>query len=1254
MQPIPNGPNIPDELLRLHAEGKVVFFCGAGISYPAGLPGFRALVQKVYRKLGEEQTAEEKQEFRRENYDRCLFLLEKRLHAPDLVRKAVFDILSDVKNSEGAIHETLLHLATTETGKTRIVTTNFDRLFEQARTKLSCEKYVAPFLPIVSHDDWSGLVYLHGLLPEEFDPSKPTKLVLSSGDFGAAYLVDRWAARFLSSLFAHYTVCFIGYSLNDPIVRYLTDSLDAARLHGESSIEHFAFCTNEDISSWQTKGITPIGYKTCEDDKIQEQHGLLYSTLKEWCNSIRIGDDARTKIVTDCVWRDPGRVSPDDDFVGRMLWALDDPTGEAAKAFSDAELAYPFEWLQELSRLRFNGRHKSVLPFPEDRSLSSENRYSFLFRPILSPNGENGFLSMVSEHSDICSDPASPSLTTWFCKHLADWRFFFWAVQQQGRPRPFFLHKINLALADHGRTVSTSGATPVAEPLRTLWRWFVMGRTQFGFSYETERLLEGEINRYGWTPFAFELLQKAAKPVFRFVGNEYVGFPLFDSDNRVVGRWQLNLSCIALAWRHDWQRWAKKLPKDCVAGLTIAERLLNSALDMMGTLRLNDDEEEFSAVDLFANNCNRAHLEIFPDLALLGQIVRDIWLVVARNDPNSAKSVVDRWIRSDNATFNRLAFFAAAKTNLVPSEEWMAWLLENDQARLWLSVFKREVCRLFALRGKSLSNRERKMMVDSILGGPVSRDGWRERDVDAAIWVRLLKLEQGGVVLPARAKRRLASISKSNPALRTYRDETEEFPDGFRHWDGSRTEDCMFFSLPDDENKLLVWLEAHPESDEFDVKTLRYVSDDWKNKCCTDPGKCLRVLLTARSHGKWLVERWWEALVAWCGLPDPSSFVPALASAVSSFGTDELLSVAAGLSSFLKYATPKSGTCYQSVFKIASLLLTAPIKVEPEGRHGDFDYAEDIAEALMKVILPFGDGTVIPIPEELKQRTWSVFSSACSDDKTFSEPVKTKVRLAMLKNAHLFFVNDRNWTERHLLPFLRWAENPESGMSHWKAFLMCSSFPVDLLREVKEDFFRVADHLPEFGKTPFLSNYYMLLFWLAYHHSPAFPKQRIRKCLFKSGQTGFDDFFQRLKVAATNRGSKGAVFWREKCSRLLAYYLPPDDKLRSKSISESLAITAIWSGEEFPCALKFVRPYLKVIDGWYPIVASLEETKQCENHPEEALELMRATIDPSAKDAPVEELDRCLNAIEQRRPDLKRRLKPFLAISKTVHVRMNT
>ena len=90
--------------------------------------------------------------------------------------------------------EALLTLAESPERRTRLITTNFDRLFEHAITKgpPAAERFEAPLLP-VPKQRWDGLVYLHGLLPENPADSNLDNLVVSSGDFGLAYLTERWA-----------------------------------------------------------------------------------------------------------------------------------------------------------------------------------------------------------------------------------------------------------------------------------------------------------------------------------------------------------------------------------------------------------------------------------------------------------------------------------------------------------------------------------------------------------------------------------------------------------------------------------------------------------------------------------------------------------------------------------------------------------------------------------------------------------------------------------------------------------------------------------------------------------------------------------------------------------------------------------------------------------------------------------------------------------------------------------------------------
>ena len=115
-------------------------------------------------------------------------------------------------------------------------------------------------LPIPKNSRWNGLVYLHGLLPNKPDDTALNRLVVTSGDFGLAYLTERWAARFVSELFRNYVVCFIGYSINDPVLRYMMDALAADRMLGEVTPQAWALgdCApgQEDRKTieWEAKG----------------------------------------------------------------------------------------------------------------------------------------------------------------------------------------------------------------------------------------------------------------------------------------------------------------------------------------------------------------------------------------------------------------------------------------------------------------------------------------------------------------------------------------------------------------------------------------------------------------------------------------------------------------------------------------------------------------------------------------------------------------------------------------------------------------------------------------------------------------------------------------------------------------------------------------------------------------------------------------------------------------------------------------
>src|SRR5690242_11866152 len=130
MQLVRKGPDIPERLLHLHEEGRVVFFCGAGISYPAALPGFKGLIDGIYNGVGTSATTVEKAALKSQQYDTVVSLLDSRVVGGRIaIRRQLAHVLTPDLTRRGALftHRSLLTLAKARSGQTRLITTNFDR-----------------------------------------------------------------------------------------------------------------------------------------------------------------------------------------------------------------------------------------------------------------------------------------------------------------------------------------------------------------------------------------------------------------------------------------------------------------------------------------------------------------------------------------------------------------------------------------------------------------------------------------------------------------------------------------------------------------------------------------------------------------------------------------------------------------------------------------------------------------------------------------------------------------------------------------------------------------------------------------------------------------------------------------------------------------------------------------------------------------------------------------------------------------------
>ncbi len=291
----PGGPILPFELITSQEKGEVVFLCGAGVSMgpPVNLPDFVALVRKIYTQLGEDWMLHPPEREGMETNlapDRTLNALFKRLaHQKPAILEALRQALATTSGGT-MFHYDLLRLSR-GLNDVRIVTTNFDTLFERSWRKFaksSLESHAAAGMPDPGSAAWNGVFHLHGrLADEDLGFRTDSQLVLTSAEFGDAYLRSGWASRYLYDLLRHTTVVIIGYSLNDPPLRYLIDALDADRKRFdfkdlyviEPIVDGDADSTNK---IWAARGTIPLLYEPLDPTTGKATHAALRRSIRGW------------------------------------------------------------------------------------------------------------------------------------------------------------------------------------------------------------------------------------------------------------------------------------------------------------------------------------------------------------------------------------------------------------------------------------------------------------------------------------------------------------------------------------------------------------------------------------------------------------------------------------------------------------------------------------------------------------------------------------------------------------------------------------------------------------------------------------------------------------------------------------------------------------------------------------------------------------------------------------------------------------
>ncbi|TDV42893.1 SIR2-like protein [Pseudomonas helmanticensis] len=305
-----DGPAFPEQLVDALLAGEVVFLCGAGISTPQ-LPMFAKLVETCATRLGLEKNSSEIASFDKGRYEEVLGSLSRRTVDIGDVSRKVVSILQEC--SEGADltnHKTILKLSRNLDNRPTVITTNFDTLLEKALEEAEGQGFSQNFsfagqdLPLPGSTEFCGIIHLHGRMADDTINLKQTPMVLTSAEYGDAYMRSGWASRFLFDLCRCKTVVLIGYSAGDAPVRYFLNVLEADRSRFPDVHPVYAFASveskNGPDTQWSTLGVRPLAYEFSIDQSGQQCHESLWrdldklaelverprSTRKEWAQKI--------------------------------------------------------------------------------------------------------------------------------------------------------------------------------------------------------------------------------------------------------------------------------------------------------------------------------------------------------------------------------------------------------------------------------------------------------------------------------------------------------------------------------------------------------------------------------------------------------------------------------------------------------------------------------------------------------------------------------------------------------------------------------------------------------------------------------------------------------------------------------------------------------------------------------------------------------------------------------------------------------
>lgn len=764
-----DGPNIPDELLEDRDRGRVVFLCGAGISMPAGLPNFAELARQVMRQLGTPEYADSYRLLHDETFaslDRVFNHLYEE-YRRDEVDRVVRSLLRTPPKVATTNHETILRISANTKRQPQVVTTNFDLIFERARSSL--EIHVAPALPnIASSGGFSGLVYLHGRLLAGADASRGSdQLILSSSDFGRAYLANGWATNFVRELLQTYVIVLVGYSASDPPIRYLLEGLRADPRRTPGTIYSFDCGTEEDVAArWATLGVRPIAYGPVN-------HQPLWETLAAWAERADSPEGWRESVVR-MASASPRVLQPHQR--GQVASLV--RTAAGAAQFADASTPPPAEWLCVLdSRVRraaVSGRSGDPDPLiiygldddpprledGDDAARAADLRIGDLLSLVAGDERTDQYrrLAASTPEANDRLPKRLAALTRWFGRVCGQPSALWWAAGNKLLHRSV-VREVEWALQYRPDWFSNEAKRAWALLLQHV-NHSDSDRLEF---YQLKQL----VTKDGWSPESLRAFGRAIEPHItaeRAWGHLHTPQSTDEETDSSANPFSFDVAFLS---RHGETmpvptEWLPRVFEKVRAGLQLGSELL-------AEIR----QEYWQTTTFHPSGDGGDH---YPNEASeFLRWGRELFDRLAAEQPDIARDELRRWPTEDKYFFDKLRIYAWGHQSLFSANDVANALVGFWQEGFWNEYHRRELLHTLRARWADFGLDERRRIEARIMLGPPSWlneniDSFEERKLRTACTL-LGWLDRHGCELSAESQKVLSTLRETLPQWQTSREE---------------------------------------------------------------------------------------------------------------------------------------------------------------------------------------------------------------------------------------------------------------------------------------------------------------------------------------------------------------------------------------------------------------------------------------------------------------------------------------------------